>query len=305
MRRTKEAGVFAYTDAEYHADPSEVPSLSSHIAQLITRFSPLHAWTAHPRLNPNFESEEKEEFDWGRAAHDLLLRGEDKIVIVPFDSYRKADAQAIRDQARADGKYPVLAHKVDRLYKMRDAAQAAIARCRHFAGLELAKASIEETIIWEDGQARCRARPDAWWQDIGMGFDYKTTENASPSSFSHRVPQLGYGFQMAFYLRGLRAVYGLEEPRYILMAQESEAPFSCAFYEAAPTLVDVCEEEVERAIRTWEYCLTKDRWPGYDTKVIHAVEAPNWQLSEHMERIEARQGHPYDPAVLFGEQESA
>lgn len=58
---------------EYHADPCAAPSLSSTLAGLLLNRSPRHAWTAHPRLNPEHQSKDSKTFDIGRAAHRAVL----------------------------------------------------------------------------------------------------------------------------------------------------------------------------------------------------------------------------------------
>ena len=73
------------THADYHADVgSPVPSLSSSIANVLISRSPLHAWMAHPRLNPDWRPEPwNKRLDFGTFAHKLLLEGnEDAIAVI-------------------------------------------------------------------------------------------------------------------------------------------------------------------------------------------------------------------------------
>ncbi|MCZ7538275.1 MAG: PD-(D/E)XK nuclease-like domain-containing protein [Acidimicrobiia bacterium] len=62
----------------------------------------------------------------------------------------------------------------------------------------------EQTIVWEDGGATCRARID-WLHTDGTAIDdYKTTsKSADPESFTRTLFSMGYDVQAAFYLRGL------------------------------------------------------------------------------------------------------
>ena len=50
---------------DYFADPLPAPSLTQSIAKIILDHSPLHAWHAHPRLNPNFVRDDPTKFDIG------------------------------------------------------------------------------------------------------------------------------------------------------------------------------------------------------------------------------------------------
>ena len=49
----------------YHADPAAQPSLSATTCKLLCRRFPLHAWHAHPRLNPDYQRVEEKKFDPG------------------------------------------------------------------------------------------------------------------------------------------------------------------------------------------------------------------------------------------------
>lgn len=72
------AGVYHLPADVYHSDPAPEPSLSSSVAKVLIAETPLHAWTASPRLNPDWEPEVKKAFDIGTAAHRLVLGvGED------------------------------------------------------------------------------------------------------------------------------------------------------------------------------------------------------------------------------------
>ncbi len=45
------------------------------------------------------------------------------------------------------------------------------------------------------------------------------------------------------------------------------------------------ERKVERAIRTWGYCLKTGDWHSYTNRILYA-EPPSWAMAEH-ERTEA------------------
>jgi hypothetical protein len=64
-------GLHRFAPEEYHRDPAPAPSLSSTLARVLLNQSPLHAWTASPRLNPMWEPKDSATFDIGRAASGL------------------------------------------------------------------------------------------------------------------------------------------------------------------------------------------------------------------------------------------
>ena len=76
----------AYTDYMREGD---TPALSSTIAKILLTQSPYHAWCAHPALNPDYVEQQKDEFDYGKAAHALFLeRREDGLAVVEADDWR-------------------------------------------------------------------------------------------------------------------------------------------------------------------------------------------------------------------------
>ena len=67
-------GIHRVASETYHADLLRPePTLSSSLARVVLNRSPLHAWTAHPRMNPAYEPTERKTFDIGRAAHRAVL----------------------------------------------------------------------------------------------------------------------------------------------------------------------------------------------------------------------------------------
>ena len=55
LTATLGAGVHQIDGGAYHLDPCPEASLSSTLAKTMLAQSPLHAWTASPRLNPDWE----------------------------------------------------------------------------------------------------------------------------------------------------------------------------------------------------------------------------------------------------------
>lgn len=290
-------GIYTMPEADYHADPCPAPSLSSSIAKILLAQSPLHAWHAHPRLNPDFKPEESEAFDLGKAAHALLLEGDDRMQVIDAENYRTKAAQEARDAARAAGKYPVLAAQYADVLAMRQAALEAIEQCSDLSGMKMADGKPEQTVIWQEGGAWLRCRPDFLTDDRKIVLDYKSTTDATPATFQRQMVRMGYHFQEAFYSRGIAAVTG-EAPAFVFLAQENTAPYRCSFHACGPSLRQIADAEIDRAISVWTRCMETGKWPSYRLD-IHYAEAASWQIAEHEEHANG-EGFAYDPAVLFG-----
>ena len=84
----------------YHADPSERPSLSSHLAGILLARSPAHAKLSHPRFGGAFPDKPSDEMNVGSIIHGLLLGGGADIVEIDADNYRTKAAQEARDLVR-------------------------------------------------------------------------------------------------------------------------------------------------------------------------------------------------------------
>lgn len=290
-------GIYRIDASTYHADPVAVPSLSSSLARTIIERSPLHAWTDHPRLNQAFKSEERKEYDRGSAAHALLIEGEDRIEIIAADSYRTKAAQEARDAARAAGKHPILAAEFENIYWMRSVALAAIRNCPDLSGLTLADGKAEESLIWQDGNAWCRARPDWHADDWSLVIDYKTTNaSAHPDAWVRTMTGQGGEVQAAFYLRGIEALTK-HQPKWVFLVQEVEAPFACSLIGLPPAFLALGESKVATAIHLWRECVASNIWPCYPNRICW-VESPAWHQAR-WEESEGAHGLAYDPAALW------
>lgn len=284
---------------QYLADPCDQPSLSSHIATLLLSQSPLHAWTAHPKLNPNYQRESSKEADAGSVAHELLLTGdESRIVVIAANDWRTKAAQQQRDEARANGLVPILGHKFEEAQAMMKAARAYLDESE-IAGI-LQDGHPERVVAWQEfygvddkgaltrqGSAIwCRARPDWLTTQRNVILDYKTTAgSAEPSSWiRNQLAQNGYDIQAAFYIRGVHTfTSGGKPPTFVFLVQENYASYSCSLISLAPSMMDLAERKVQRAINTWASCITSGKWPAYSGQIAWA-EAEAWQMRSEDER---------------------
>lgn len=258
------------------ADTDGTPALSASIAHLLVTKSALHAWHAHPRLNPNYRQEESAEFDYGRAAHSVLLEGSEKSLhVIEADDWRTKLAKEARESARADGKTPMLARQVHKVRAMVKAAQAYVA-ASELAGI-FEDGEPEHSIEWRENTSRCRGRLDWISKDRRVVLDYKTTQSANPHSFIGMAVSYGYAMQEAFYRRGVKAVYG-KTPAFVFLLQEKEEPFACSLVAFDPAMQDIGDRQAEYGIALWTHAMQTGKWHGYSTQIAH-LEPPAWYLA--------------------------
>lgn len=255
------------------ADADGPPALSATVAHQLVSRSALHAWYAHPRLNPNYQQEESADFDYGRAAHSLLLEGDtSRLVVIEAEDWRKKDAKEARDRARSEGKTPLLARQMAKVRAMVSAAEEFVA-ASELPDL-LADGDAEHPLHWQEGQTHCRARLDKITADRLRVMDYKSTESANPSSFIGKAVAYGYAMQEAFYRRGVKAVYG-REPQFVFLLQEKEPPFACSIVAFDPALQEIGDRQAEYALALWGTSMATGKWPGYPRRVAY-LEPPAW-----------------------------
>ena len=286
-------GVYTLTDAEYDADPCPLPSLRSSTAKVLIGRSPRHAWTKTPRLNPDFEPEEKEAFDIGDEFHSLLLRGLSNAVVVQEDSWRSDKAKTQRDAARAAGKNPLLAKHYARVEKMVLSVREQLAQHADDSSAFL-EGVPEQTIIWREGDVWCRCRPDWTFATLGdhaVFYDAKSTENAEPNEMASGftgIARLGYHYSAAFYLRGIRAVLGIKNPQFRLVCVEKKPPHAISVIGLSPAWLDEATADVEHAIETWGRCVASGQWPAYGNRTVYP-DPPAYMATRAQERRYMRQ----------------
>lgn len=277
-------GILDMPADQYHADQvADRPSLSSSIANLLCTATPLHAWTHHPKLNPDFVRTEEQKFDVGTAAHAVLLEGVNSVQVVDAADWRTKASQEARDQARAEGKVPLLAKQVKDLDAMVVAALDQLSN--HGAQPELfAEGKAEQSLVWEeDGGVVCRARLDWLRDDHATIDDLKTTSrSANPEAYSRNLFGVGGDVQAAFYIRGVERLTG-QMPDFRWVVVETSPPYALSVIAPGPDILTIGRKKVEFALDVWRRCLATDTWPGYPTDVCYA-ELPSFEEARWLER---------------------
>lgn len=278
----------------YHADPCVTPSLSASIATKLVNQSPAHAKLAHPRLGKGGDGGDDTSTDGqdvGVILHALVLGcHEHRIVEVNADNFRTKAAQEARDAARAQGKVPVIASKMD-VHRM--AANVIRARLEGEFGINLngADSTNEGVAVWveraSDGtEVLCRAMIDSLLQGRGVAAvrDLKTTGDAKPKSCMRRICQDGYDIQGAAYVSAVEHLWPDLAGRvsHTCLFAEQDAPRVVTPIAFGEGLLELGQRKWQRAIDIWARCLASGEWHGYTTTVL-TPEVPAWALMDEGE----------------------
>lgn len=250
-----------------------IPALSSGVLHTLVTRSPAHA--AYQQAQP---IEPTKETDAGSVAHAILLEGSEAcIVVVDADDWRTKEARALRDDARAAGKIPLLPKQLDEIRRMVNVARAHLEASPIAA--EFAAGVSEQSIKWDDDGLLCKARFDRVNYDADLIVDYKTCGGAvNPTFWNRHVISMGYDIQAAFYLRGYKATTG-RDARFIWLAQETEPPYFCCLMDMAPDLTAYAESRVARGMEKWRQAMQTGRWPAYPKRVC-SLEVPAWAMAQ-------------------------
>ena len=210
----------------------------------------------------------------GRAAHTAILEPEQyPLEYVVFPGPRRAGKEWDQFETQNMDR-TILTRSEDGLaVAMRDAI-----RGHPVADALLSGGLAEQVIEWVDPETGllCKARLDYLRPDALV--DLKTTADLDPHRFPALVYRMGYHGQLAFYLRGLKAL-GLDDHPAHLVAVESAAPHDVAAFAVEPGAITVGDELVSRLLDRLAECQATGEWPGrYPGESVLTI--PSWAFVE-------------------------
>lgn len=264
----------------YFADPCPAPSLTQSVAKILLDRSPLHAWHAHPRLNPDFVPDDDRKFDVGNVAHALMIGRGKKITVLDFDDWRTKAAKEAREAAAAEGKLAVLGKHYARADKMVRAAREQL----ELRGLaELFTDGVGEAVLAWQEPFWCRQMVD-WLTPLGTFADYKTTDmSVAPHGLGRMMVNAGWPIQAAMAERGLEAIGGPAQRKFLFVVQETEVPYALNVVELGADTLIMGRKQLDAAFEIWARCIKADRWPGYPLQVVKP-EYPGWHEQQWLDR---------------------
>jgi hypothetical protein len=268
-----EPGVYPGLDEDvYHADPVPGGSLSSTGARAI-----LPPGTPAKFAYERRRKIHKRAWDFGSAAHSMILGTGPEIVIIDADSYRTKDAQEKRDSAWGDGKIPLLAAEYEDALAMTMSVQN-----HQVAGPLFTKDTgvPEQSLFWTDPATDvwCRGRLD-WIKPASTGgrlivADLKSTTAADQDSIAKTIARYSYHQQADWYLRGAQALIH-PDPAFVLVFVEKSPPFQVHVVQFDAYTLQIAHAKNRRALEVYAACTDTNTWPGYPTDIT-TVSLPAW-----------------------------
>lgn len=279
-----EPGVYDIPDDVYHDDPVPEGSLSSSGARKLMPPS----CPAKFKYDRDHGETHKAVFDFGHAAHKLVLGSGPELVQIDYADWRTSKAREERDKAYAAGKVPLLVPQFEQVQGM-----AAAIREHPIASVlfDPEHGRPEQSLFWRHRSGvMLRARLD-WMPEPAFGepfkiVDYKSAASAEPAKLAKVIADLGYHMQDAFYRAGVQALGLADDPGFVLVVQEKTAPYLITVVEPDQTAVQWARVLNERAIDVYRRCREADHWPGY-TDRITPVSLPHWTVRSYEDARDA------------------
>ncbi len=268
-----EPGLYEVTAEEYHADPVAGGSLTSGGARKM-RIPARYKWDLeHPQAP-------KAEYDIGHAVHRKVLGKGADLVEVDYPNYKKADAQALRDEAYAAGKTPLLQHQVAEVDEM---ASAVLHHPEVGPLFTPGTGRPELMAVWRDSATgvMCRAMFD-WLTNPYAGLqllavDLKTTKSVDSESFRRSVGEYGYHQQADWYLTGIRALGLDDRPGFVFVGVEKVPPYFVAWYDLDADTLRVGARLNRESLERYRDCKESGLWPG-PPRTIQTLRLKPWDL---------------------------
>lgn len=272
-------GVADNADGYFEDAQCKRVSLNQSIATVLVKQSPAHAWFMHPRLGGG-PREISDALDEGSIIDQMVVGGRPSIVLLDFENYKKKEAQEKRDQARAEGKIPVLPHQLEKLTVAVDSIRVRLA----LAGVDLNRGRTQVPLYWVEYSddwvpVQCRALLD---QVEGLTIrDLKKTKDASTKAIGRAVELYGYDIQTAAYIAGLEACMPGEAGRISFEWVFVESKGFCAAHvcKPRPSMLAYGRTRWQYAVNLWARCISSNIWPGYEGEITE-IEASPWALRE-------------------------
>lgn len=259
------------SNADYHADKTSLSS--SGARKLLPPSVP-----AKFRYEQDHPQAPSKTFDYGNAAHKLVLGNGPDLEVVPGARWDTAKAKAHIAEIRERGGIPLKDHEMDMVKAMAEAIrQHPLAS----ALLDPAQGAPEQSLFWIDGPTgiRRRARFD-WLPSIHSGRliipDYKTAADASNEAFQKAIAEHGYNQQAPWYEEAAQALgLGGEDTELLFIVQEKKPPYLVNVVGLDFYAREIGHAKNRRAIEIFADCTATGHWPGYGDEPNY-LALPGW-----------------------------
>jgi hypothetical protein len=283
----REAGQYDIPMEAYHSQCCDGPSVSSSGLRKIFIHSPADFWAFSDLNDERFEEEENDAFNFGRAAHALLLGDEDfraRFAVVPDTAPPRPTIAQIK--AAAEGRMspsaeerfnfwtPFLQQNADKTLlkegELDDINHIRQSLERHEIVPLLLEGQAEQSLIWRDEKTGIwlKSRLDML-SATGDLADLKSTSQRDPRLLMRDIRLHGYDMQLGLATMAMEHVLGVpfdpetyEGRAAILLFIYKKPPFHVMPVQVTYEALHWARLKCRAAIDTMAECMRTGHWPG-------------------------------------------
>jgi len=225
----------------------------------------------HEYLSPDAERKMTDALRFGQAFHLAILEPEEFTMRVEWWTETKTTASKKFEAADAAMPERMLLCPLAWKETLIDMLDAYLANPETRALLEM-EADNELTLVWTDKETgvECKGKLDRYAHSVALPIDFKTTKDASETGFRKSVQDFGYHIQAAFYMSGIKEVFGEDANGFAFPLIEKTEPFLTNLCALSDEALEAGDYIFRRNLRRYADCIDKGHFPGYGpgTKIV-------------------------------------
>lgn len=248
------------TNEQYHAHEA----ISSSDVKAVSSTSLLH-WK-------NKVYRRSAAFDLGTAVHALVLEAdEDLVVRGPADRRGNKWKEALT-AADLNGQLLLTEADYDVAHDMAESILSTDVGKRMHGNTTVNEMSV---FVRDDAHGLdLKTRPDSYWEEQGVIYDIKTTQDASPAGFAREVQKYNYAIQAAFYMHCLRLA-GKPAKNFVFVCVEKQPPYATCTHILSPEYIKWAEAQMSDVLHQIKTAQDDNDfstgWP-----VVNVIDLPRW-----------------------------
>jgi len=234
---------------------------------------------------------------FGRASHNFMLEGGDRISVADESSKTDKSAQfkLRREGLQAEGLTLITVSEHKQLTAMKRVfdSHGLASGLRHMAKIEVSAFwENKDYMLDKEHGIKCKSRYDMFIDlERKIVCDYKSTrDSVDPFRFESTCINFDYPMQAAHYLDGIKLLTGDDSWKFMFIAQEKTPPFKINVFRCDDDFIDIGHRKNNVAFVNYWYSMTYR--PDFDTgfpEKIYTLTAPGWAKNKVLDAREIKE----------------
>lgn len=202
----------------------------------------------------------------GRYIHALVF--EPETIERDYAVYTGEGTRSTKEYKAFAAEHPgVTIFKANEVETMESAAKA-VRACKDVRPYLDMGGVYEHTLTWTDPETGlpCKCRLDWYIPEANILIDLKSAASVEMRRWVSSLMRLDYPGQLAHYGNGIKANYGAEPAKVIIVAVEKSPPFDVLVQPIGDEMRTLAADRVADLMRRLKTCTDTDQWPGRYTE---------------------------------------